>query len=402
MPAAPMSTSRPPGILFVSHRAQRTGAPIGLLAFMGWLRQHTNYRIGTLLGAPGPLIDEFRALGPVLALGDGPFTRTRLRRRVGRFLPRAVREETGRMRRMFARGSYDLIYSNTITNGRELAALASFGVPVVTHVHELAYWFWRTGDGNVRRALDRTDAFIAVSRAVRDHLVQHHAIPADKVTLVYEHIRALPPLPAPEAKTTARRALGIPDGAFVVGGCGAELWRKGRDLVPQLLVALRQLAAEAGEVHFVWVGSLGTAEEEWTLRHDLRCAGVEALFHASGEVDDPFALFPALDVFALLSREDPYPLACLEVAALGVPVVCFDGAGGMPEFVRDGCGLAAPYLDVAAMARDIVHLAREPEHRHACGQRARAKVAAESTLEATAPQLCAVIEKCLGRAKNRV
>ena len=41
--------------------------------------------------------------------------------------------------------------------------------------------------------------------------------------------------------------------------------------------------------------------------------------HTSGEVQNPFKIFPAIDVFALLSRDDPYPLACLEVAATETP-----------------------------------------------------------------------------------
>ena len=388
-----MAKPAAPGILFVSHTAQRTGAPIGLLAFMEWLRRHTDYRLGTLLCAPGALADEFRALGPVATLDDRPPGRVRRR------LPRAFRGNEGAARRMIARGAYDLIYASTITNGRVLAALAPPGVPVVTHVHELAYWMWRTGEENIRLAVDRTDAFVAVSRAVRDHLVGQHAVAADKITLVYEHIRALPTLPAPDDRAAARRALGVPADAFVVGGCGAEVWRKGRDLIPQLLAALRRQSA-GGEVYFLWVGRPGTAEEEWTLRYDLRQAGVEAFFRASGEVDDPFKLYPAMDVFALLSREDPYPLACLEVAALEVPVVCFDEAGGMPEFVRDGCGLVAPYLDVAAMAGHIARLAEEPEQRRAYGQRARAKVTAESTLDTTAPRLREVIERCLRRERT--
>ena len=124
-------------------------------------------------------------------------------------------------------------------------------------------------------------------------------------------------------------------------------------------------------------------------------AGIAALFHQSGEVANPFKLFPAIDVFALLSRDDPYPLACLEVAALEAPVVCFAGAGGMPEFCRDGCGFVAPYLDLEVMAQDIVRLAADPELSQTSGRLARAKVDRENLLEATAPQLRTVIESLI-------
>jgi glycosyltransferase involved in cell wall biosynthesis len=295
---------------------------------------------------------------------------------------------------MFAQGSYDLIYSSTITNGATLESLACFGAPVVTHVHELGYWIARAGSENLRRVAAHTAAYVAASQAVRENLVRSHGIPDEKITVVYEHIRAMPPVPTAEARASARAACGIHPGATVIGGCGVEHWRKGRDLIPALLVALRRRRPEQN-FHFLWIGRPGTPEEEYALRHDLRHGGVEAFFHSSGEVADPYPLFPAIDVFALLSREDPYPLACLEVAAMETPVVCFAGAGGMPEFVLDGCGLVAPYLDIETMAREIAALAADPEAARSFGRRARAKVARENILETTAPQLRAVIEKAL-------
>jgi len=384
-----------PKILFVSHDAGRTGAPIGLLAFMRWLRANTDYGLGTLLRSPGPLEASFRELGPAVTLGTSFLFRSRLGRRVRRLLPRKFGEETGKIRRIFKKGSYDLIYSNTITNGGALEVLASFGVPVITHVHELAYWIWRAGAENLQRVLAHTNAFIAVSEAVRENLVRNHNISEKKITVIYEHIRELPPVPSAAQKASAREAFGIPAGAFVVGGCGAEHWRKGRDLIPQLLLALRRHRPEK-DIHFVWIGRSGSAEEEYNLQYDLRTAGVEAIFHNSGEVENPFELFPAIDVFTLLSRDDAYPLACLELAAIETPVVCFAGAGGMPEFARDGCGFVAPYLDVDAMAKHIIRLADAPELARTCGHRARAKILHENTLDTTARQLHAVIESMLG------
>jgi len=381
----------PPKILFVSHDSGRTGAPIGLLAFMHWLRANTDYRIGTLLRAPGPLEVSFRELGPTVTLGCSLLSRSYLGRRLRRFLPRDVREETGKIRRIFKEGSYDLIYSNTMTNGGVLEALASFGVPVITHAHELAYWIWRSGSKNLQQVLAHTTTFIAASEAVRENLVHAHRVSEGKITVIYEHIRELPSVPTVEEKAVARRALGIPTGAFIVGGCGAEHWRKGRDLIPQLLLALRRNQPER-EFHFLWVGRPGNTEEEFALHHDLQRAGVAEYFHATGEVENPLRLFLAMDAFALLSRDDPYPLASLEAAALELPVLCFAGGGGMQEFVRDGHGFAAPYLNLDFMASDIARLANDPQLACQTGQRARAKVARESVLDVTAPRLRAVIE----------
>src|SRR5580698_5120385 len=102
-----MSKSRP-RILFVSHDSGRTGAPIGLLAFMRWLRANTDYEIGTLLRTSGPLEAAFRELGSTVTLGHSLLSRSRLGRRLGQLLPREIREETGKIRRVFMEGSYDL------------------------------------------------------------------------------------------------------------------------------------------------------------------------------------------------------------------------------------------------------------------------------------------------------
>ena len=386
---------RAKGIFFITHSAGRTGAPIGLLAFMRWLHVNTSYRVGTVLGSPGPLEASFRELGPTLTLGTSVLTRSRFGRRLSRWLPREIREETRHIRRLFSEGTYDLIYSNTMTNGVVLAALAPFQVPVITHAHELEYWIRRAGPENLRQVLARTTAFVAASQAVRNHLVRAHRVPAEKITVVHEHIRDLPPLPSAEEKLAARQALAIPDQAFVVGCCGAEHWRKGRDLIPQFLVALRR-KQPWGEFHFLWVGRPGTNEEEAALQYDLRQAGVQTRFHSTGEAVNPFVYYPAMDVFALLSRDDPYPLACLEVAAMGKPIVCFANAGGMPEFVQGGGGFAAPYLDVDAMASAVIRLATDVGLAKDCGEHARAKVARENTLETTAPRLQAVIETLAG------
>jgi hypothetical protein len=49
-------------ILFVSHEATRTGAPIVLLTFLNWLKENTNSEITILFKAEGILISDFRFL----------------------------------------------------------------------------------------------------------------------------------------------------------------------------------------------------------------------------------------------------------------------------------------------------------------------------------------------------
>ena len=95
----------------------------------------------------------------------------------------------------------------------------------------------------------------------------------------------------------------------------------------------------------------------------------------------------------MVSREDPYPLVCLEAASLGKPVICFADAGGMPEFVEDDCGYVVPYLDLNAFATKIIELSSDPEKTKTLGENARKKVRARHDIEVAAPAVTELIEK---------
>ena len=60
-------------------------------------------------------------------------------------------------------------------------------------------------------------------------------------------------------------------------------------------------------------------------------------------MSDYFSIF---DVFALMFREDPFPLVCLEAALLEKPNLCFARAGGASELVESDSGFVVPYLDL--------------------------------------------------------
>jgi glycosyltransferase involved in cell wall biosynthesis len=105
-----------------------------------------------------------------------------------------------------------------------------------------------------------------------------------------------------------------------------------------------------------------------------------------------------MDVFALPSREDPFPLVMLEAATHGLPTVCFAQAGGAPEFVGADAGVVVPYLDVDAFAAACAALRDDPARRTALGLEARRRVGAEHGVETQGPKLLRSIERCLAAA----
>jgi glycosyltransferase involved in cell wall biosynthesis len=230
-------------------------------------------------------------------------------------------------------------------------------------------------------------------------LTGRYGIRGGDIDVVHEFIEKIPSERREGDGAAARRELGIPENALIIGASGAEFWRKGRDLVVHLLLELQKAKAPR-PVCLLWVDRAGTAEEEYGLRYDLQQAGVDSMYFTTGEVSNPLHYFSAFDIFALLSRDDPFPLVCLEAAALGIPIICFENAGGIPELVETDCGFTIPYLDVSAMAEKILLLARQPELRQALGAAGRAKVATRYTAETGAPKLLGVIEALLGQGRS--
>jgi LmbE family N-acetylglucosaminyl deacetylase/glycosyltransferase involved in cell wall biosynthesis/GT2 family glycosyltransferase len=338
-----------PEILFVSHEASRTGAPIFLLSLMRHLVRELDIDCTILLVQGGELEREFRALGPVVVLGGAEA------------LDAVLLED-------LKKRNIRLAYVNTISNGALQACLKGLRCPVVCHVHELAFSIeHHFGGDNLRQVLSSTDLFLACSAAIRDHL--RKLAPALPVEVAYPFIDIAATV---RAASAGPPRLDVPAGTTIVGGCGLVGWRKGTDLFVQL--AKRVLALTAKPVMFVWLGDKGAAGEYARLQYEARMLEVESHLVFPGQVDTPARYFAQFDIFALPSREDPFPLVMLEAAALGKPIVCFDGAGGTPEFVEDDAGCVVPYVDVDAMARAVARLIDEPELRWRLGEHARRKV----------------------------
>jgi glycosyltransferase involved in cell wall biosynthesis len=359
-------------VLFICHDACRTGAPLLLLNLLKWLKKNANVSFEVLLLRDGPLHSEFAALAPVHIFPEAAAGKISLVARVGRQLgcSPGTKKARDKLVATLRQSRFNVIHSSTITTGRALEALAPLECPVVTHVHELNYWIEMSGELNLQQVKKYTTRYIAGSAAVKDNLVRNHGLPAEIIDIVHDFI----PIQDVKADPSGiRQNFGIPEDAFVVTGSGHETWRKGKDLFVQLAAHVHKAAPDL-QAHFLWVGGWQKEEDRRNILHDIKVLGLAGKVHFTGSVTNTHNYFAAGDIFTLVSREDPFPLVCLEAAFVGKPVLCFADAGGMPEFVGNDAGFIVPYLDIEEMSQKIVMLANNPELLENLGRTAQKKI----------------------------
>jgi glycosyltransferase involved in cell wall biosynthesis len=206
--------------------------------------------------------------------------------------------------------------------------------------------------------LSTVDAIWAASEMVRQQLVERWSVQSSRIEVQYEcaivtQRDALP--------TEQRRGDG-----FHVGGSGLASLRKGYDLFIQVARWVR-FNHPSLDVRFTWVGRVAPHDRP-LIEHDIEHAELQGVVDFIGELADPRPIYETFDVFLLTSREDPFPLVCIETGSMGKPIVCFDGATGTAEVLRNGGGKIVPYLDVVAMGQAVVDYARNPDRRQRDGQ----------------------------------
>jgi glycosyltransferase involved in cell wall biosynthesis len=168
-----------------------------------------------------------------------------------------------------------------------------------------------------------------------------------------------------------RAALGVGAGQVLVGAVGRLVAEKG---YPELFDAFRRLDPERY--------TLVVAGADDPDKHDALPPGTLARARADGvrllgQYDDMDTLYKAMDLFVLASHREGLPLAGMEAAAMGLPVVMTD-VRGCRQIVEPGrTGLLVPVGDAPVLAAAISKLGDDPELRAEMGAAGRALAQSE-------------------------
>jgi glycosyltransferase involved in cell wall biosynthesis len=299
---------------------------------------------------------------------------------------------------LLKRGRIDVLHAHKFGSnlwGAVIGRLA--GVPVViAHEQSWASARYSFAGPRLRSFLDRdvigrlADAFIAVSEADRQRMIELEGVPADRIRVLFNAI------PSPQTSGHDVRAeLGIsPDAPVVATVCQLRA-EKALDL-------LVDAAAEARrDLPDLQVLIAGDGQEEEALRSRIRGHGLEQTVKLLGTRRDVPDLLAAVDVAVCCSDFEGTPLSVMEYMAAGKPVVA-TRVGGLPEMIDDGVhGLLFAKRDVHDLAGALSRLLRNPEERARMGANARERQHERFHLDAAARWLEGLYEELYAASRRR-
>lgn len=169
-----------------------------------------------------------------------------------------------------------------------------------------------------RKVYSYADICIAISPNVEAAIKDLQA--DTKVVRIFNPLPVDTFKPTPERRAAGRKLLGLPDDAFVVLGVGQIQGRKGVETFLEVSRAFPELT-------FVWAGGrpFGLMTEGIVRLNQLMAeAGENVKFPGMFELEDMPLIYNAADLFLFPSFQENCPLAPLEAAAAGLPVVYRD------------------------------------------------------------------------------
>lgn len=260
------------------------------------------------------------------------------------------------------------------------------GIRTVTTVHgftggsrRLLLYEWAQ-----RRSFRHFDAVVAVSRPLAQQVVRAGVNPAH--VSVISNVSSEPTMNL--SRIAARRRLGLPNDAFVVGSVGRVVRAKGFDV---LIDALSRPEIPPETI----LAIVGDGPEREALEARAASLGLRDRVYWCGSVDDAASLYTAFDVFALASRAEGTPISILEAVNARVPVIA-SAVGGVPDMFHDGEAILVSVGESEGIASAVQQVCSYPDQARVRADRARLRLAHDHSADTWIENYASIYRRCLG------
>ena len=330
-----LAQPQPKRIVIISHDAHPHGAQYLALHLARVFNETFGFSVDVVMLGEGRLRGEFERwatlhdLAGVDPLGDRA-------RQVARSL---------------ADAGIKMAIANTTVSGLFAKTLNEAGLRVIGLVHELPGVIEQNNLVEHARSLATcADRIVFPAEQVRRGFDGCVRIDAAKVSIrpqgLYKLNRYAVTGGRERAAQALRERLNISAQARVILCVGYADHRKGVDLFVEAGI---QLMRARPDVHFLWIGHFDSSLEP-QVRQAVDAAGMKRRFHFPGIDSETDLYYAGADIYALTSREDPFPSVVLEAFQVGMPVVGFAGAGGFTTLLEQGAGRIVAWGDAQDLA----------------------------------------------------
>lgn len=346
-------------ILLVAHDAHPHGAQYLILQLAKCLREGFGFEVAMISLGPGPLLSQYAEYADLHDLSALDPTDDSVGDILGSLWRRGFREAL----------------CNTVVSGPIAGPLKDAGFRVVTLIHELPNVITDNQlEAHAAQAATHSDAMVFPAQLVAAGFSTFAEVEEEKIVIrpqgLLKRNSAQDSASIQAARIELRRRFGLPESQRVVLCVGYADLRKGVDL---FVDCARHLCSNRDDVTFIWVGHFDVSLEPkiraLLLEHNLFS---QVLFVGMDFESDVY--FAGADVYALTSREDPFPSVVLQSLEVGVPVVAFREAGGFENLLSQGCGLLADFDDTKGFADAINDLLVNCAKREALGLKGQSLV----------------------------
>ncbi|WP_454876734.1 glycoside hydrolase family 99-like domain-containing protein [Pseudomonas farris] len=342
-------------IAVISHDAHPHGAQFLALGMVRSLVNDLKLQVHTVLLGEGRLRGEFAQCSPVYDLPPGSDFERR----------------SFELARELAEKGIQHAIVNTTVSGSFVEALTSQGIRCVSLIHEMPGVIEANNLSEQAKDIARFAHRIVFPASIVEDGFAGFA-DADEVKKIIRPQglwrRNLLRFNKDQVRKEVRERFGMAVNAPIVLAVGYADRRKGVDL---FVKAALEVLESKPDALFIWIGHW---DDLLRLEVDVLVKEHVSSFKFLGYEPDTASYHAAADVYALTSREDPFPNVVLESFDAGVPVVAFEGSGGGAKLVSKTGGRVVPMEDVSAFAQQLVNLINQPETAQALGEQASSLV----------------------------
>ena len=308
-----------------------------------------------------------------------------------RVYPWADAEALRELTEYLAAGDFDVVHTHAGRAGAiGRTAARRLGRSAIVHtLHGFPFNEFQSPLGRVPvRAIERrlgriTDYFLTDGTFVASEAIRQKIAQPERIRAVISPIDPVPPV-SEGSRRAARRALGIPDDAKVIGTAARLAVQKAPLDMVRAVAALRR-----PDVYMVWLGGGHLRAKTERL---IEAEGLTGRFLLAGDRNDVADLLPAFDVFALSSLWEGLPCSVVEAMTCGIPVVA-TAVNSVPEVVVSGrTGLVARPGDPASLTRALAYVLDHPTHAAQMAAAAQAQIRHQFRPELMGEELMEVYE----------